>query len=79
MDMSDQGKDVIHESRVLHYRWSSIHVIHIDKDTVIPGKSWRGKVINVSVGIDSKGSFGANGVIWSSDCALSLSLTQGMH
>ena len=72
MDMHDQGKDVVHEAKVLHYRWSSIHVISIDQYTDIPGKIWRGKVINVSVGVDSKGSFGANGTTWSSDCSLSV-------
>ena len=70
MDLNDQGKDVVHEAKVLHYRWSSIHVISVNGETVVPRKKWRGKVINVSVGRDSNGLIGTNSFVYSSDGAV---------
>ncbi|MFM7980526.1 MAG: hypothetical protein ACKPKO_14535, partial [Candidatus Fonsibacter sp.] len=39
----------------------------------VPGKRWRGKILNISVGVKSNGSFGTNGYVCSSDGALLVS------
>ncbi|MFM7990305.1 MAG: hypothetical protein ACKPKO_64420, partial [Candidatus Fonsibacter sp.] len=61
MDMNDQAIGVVHEAKVSHYRWTSVVILHVDKTIAIPGKRWRGKILNVSVGNQSNGSFGTNG------------------
>ncbi|MFM7981148.1 MAG: hypothetical protein ACKPKO_17710, partial [Candidatus Fonsibacter sp.] len=73
MDMNDQAIDVVHEAKVPHYRWTSIVVLYVDKAIEVLGKRWRGKVLNVSVGAQSNGSFGMNGCECSSDGALLVS------
>ncbi|MFM7982075.1 MAG: hypothetical protein ACKPKO_22430, partial [Candidatus Fonsibacter sp.] len=65
-----QAMDVVHEAKLSHYRWTSIFVIDVNDNIDIPGKRWRGKVVNVSVGFESNGSFGTNGCECSSDGAL---------
>ncbi|MFM7982151.1 MAG: hypothetical protein ACKPKO_22815, partial [Candidatus Fonsibacter sp.] len=71
--MNDQAIDAVHEAKVPHYRWTSIVITHVDKTMEVPGKRWRGKILNVSVGVQSNGSFGTNGYKCSSDGALLVS------
>ena len=64
------------EAKVLHLRWTSIHVHKLASSIEISGAGMRGKVIHVSVGLDMLGSFRAKDSRFTSDGAFAVLLAK---
>ena len=52
---------------MIHFRWNAIHISNIVSYSEIPDTGMRGRVVNVSVGRDSVGSFSVIGALHSAD------------
>ena len=61
---------------MLHCRWNSIHIISIVSFSEILDTTLRGRIVNVSVGRDSVGSFSIRGALHSADGDIAISASE---
>ena len=72
MDLNTWFNDAL-KTNMLHFRWNYIHISNIVSYSEISDTGVRGRVVNVSVGRDSVGSFSIRGALRSADGDIAIS------
>ena len=72
MDLNARFDDAL-KTNMLHCRWDFIQIVSIVSFTEIVDTTLRGRIVNVSVGRDSVGSFSIRGALHSADGDISMS------
>ena len=75
MDLNNRFNDDL-KTNMLYCRWNSIHILSIVSYSEISDTTMRGRIVHVSVGRDSVGSFSIRGALYLADGDIAISSSE---